>query len=191
MLPGCILLQNKFIPAIRYLLIMEIFDNNFREIFLSQIISMVGGLLAGLVLVSYKNELILIPGLFIIIPGFLEMRGAISGSFASRLSAGLFLGVIDPAKTATRLIRSNIAASFLLALVVSFALGLLAFVFTYIVTGVLFPKIILIAVLAAIAANAIEMPLALSRLRHPHLSRAESHSGRSADLRHDVMATAQ
>ena len=50
---------------------MAVFDGSFREIFLSQAVSMAGGLIAGLAMVSYRQELFLVPGLLIIISGFL------------------------------------------------------------------------------------------------------------------------
>ncbi|HLC79902.1 MAG TPA: magnesium transporter [archaeon] len=140
---------------------MHIFDNNFREIFISQIVSMAVGMLAGFVLAFYTGNLLLLPGLLIVLPGFLELRGAISGAFSSRLSSGLFLGVISAKTFNTRLIRSNLVASFVLAIVASFVLGLIACAFTYLLSGIFFVKLILIAVVAGVIANFIEIPLAL------------------------------
>lgn len=140
---------------------MDIFDKNFKDIFSSQIVSILGGLITGTVLVIYTEKLLLIPGMFILLPGFLEMRGNISGSFASRLSSGLFLGVIKPNKTKTRLIEGNLSASFLLAISVSFVLGLIAFLFNYFILQTFTPEIILLPLIAGILANAIEIPLTL------------------------------
>lgn len=36
------------------------------------------------------------PGLLVLIPGAIGMRGNIFGSFASRLSTALHIGIIDP-----------------------------------------------------------------------------------------------
>lgn len=141
---------------------LDIFDKNFRDIFSSQMVSVIGGLIAGFVLAAYTNKLILIPGMLILLPGFLEMRGNISGSFASRLSAGLFLGVIKPGRKVTRITKGNMLASFFLAVAVSFALGLIAFIFNYFVMNGLAYSLILIPVIAGIIANAIEIPLTLS-----------------------------
>lgn len=140
---------------------MKIFDSVFKEILSSQVISLIGGLIAGTILAIYTDKLLLIPGMLILLPGFLEMRGNISGSFSSRLSSGLFLGVIKPNKTTIKLLKGNIVASFLLAIVVSLALGLLAFLFNYFVFGVILYKIITLALIAGIIANAIEIPLAM------------------------------
>jgi mgtE-like transporter len=140
---------------------MKLFDRGFRDMFLSQIVSLIGGLAAGTMLAIYTDEIFLIPGIFIILPGFLEMRGNISGSFASRLSSGLFLGVIDPKRTDTKLVRGNVVASFFIAVAVSLSLGLLAFFFNWFVFGIFMLEIVLLPVVAAVIANLIEVPLTL------------------------------
>ena len=137
-----------------------IFDRNFKEILSSQVVSIIGGLIAGIFLAMYTDKLLLIPGMLILLPGFLEMRGNISGAFASRLSSGLFLRVIKPNKVHTRIIKGNFLDSFLLAIFVSLALGVVAFLFNYIALNVISIKIILIPFIAGIIANAIEIPLA-------------------------------
>lgn len=140
---------------------MKIFDHNFKEIFSSQIVSILGGLLAGTVLAIYTDKLLFLPGMLILLPGFLEMRGNISGSFASRLSSGLFLGVINPKKFDTRLVRGNLVGSFFLVIFVSLVLGIVAFLFTYFIFHVFTVKIILLPVVAGIIANTVEIPLTL------------------------------
>src|SRR3989338_1533373 len=99
------------------------FDKNFREIFSSQSVSIIGGLIAGILLAAYIDKLLLIPGMLILLPGFLEMRGNISGSLSARISSGLFLKVINPEKSNSRIVRGNITASFLLVLLVTFSIG--------------------------------------------------------------------
>src|SRR3989338_3592363 len=98
---------------------MAFLDTSFREIFAAQMVSIFGGLIAGILLAIYTDKILLIPGMLILLPGLLEMRGNISGSFASRLSSGLFLGIIKPNKFNTKIIKGNLLASFLLAILVS------------------------------------------------------------------------
>ena len=88
-------------------------DEEFREIFFSEIISITGGLFAGTMLAVFVNKLFLIPGLLILLPGFLEMRGNISGSLAGRLSVDLHLKKLKPALKFKNnvLLKDNIAAS--------------------------------------------------------------------------------
>lgn len=137
------------------------FDRDFREMLSSQFVSLVAGLAVGIALLAFDDELLLVPGMLILFPGFLEMRGNISGSFASRLSSGLFLGEINPRKIQSRVIKGNLAASFLLAFVVSLSLGALAFAFNYLLLGVVSYKILLLPVLAGFIANAVEIALTL------------------------------
>ncbi len=140
---------------------MAVFDRNFGEILSSQVVSIIGGLIAGTVLAIYTDKLLLIPGILILLPGFLEMRGNISGTLSSRLSSGLFLGIIKPHGVKARIIKGNLWASLWLALLVSLALGLFAFLFNYIAFNVLTPKIILLPIIAGILANLIEVPLTI------------------------------
>lgn len=134
----------------------------FREILFSQFISVGGGLLAGTILAIWTDKILLIPGMLILLPGFLGLRGNISGSMAARLGSGLFLRFIKPGKIKkNRIVRGNVTASFLLAIIVSLAIGLMAFIFTLVFFGVSYPKIILIPLFAGIISNIIEIPLAL------------------------------
>ena len=141
---------------------MRIFDKNFKEIFFSQLVSIIGGLIAGTILAIYTDKILLIPGMLIILPGFLEMRGNISGSLASRITSGLFLGVIKSNKLKTKLIKGNLFASFFLAVFVSGVLGLVAFLFNYFILHIYLLKIILLPVIAGFIANAILIPLAMA-----------------------------
>jgi len=140
---------------------MDIFDRGFAEILSSQMVSIIGGIVAGTLLAVYLDKIILIPGMLILLPGFLDMRGNISGSLSSRLSSGLFLGAVNRRKAWTKVTKGNVIASFALAIAVSLMLGLLAFSFNALVLGASTPEIIAVSVVAAVIANAIEIPLTL------------------------------
>ena len=140
---------------------LKLFDKNFKEIFTSELVSIIGGLIAGTLIAIHTDKLLLLPGMLILLPGFLEMRGNISGSFASRLSSGLFLGVIKPNKIKTHIIKGNLIASFILAGMVSLLLGCLAFGFNYFVLHIVYYRIIFLPLIAGLIANAIEIPLTL------------------------------
>lgn len=140
---------------------MDIFDRNFKEMLSSQTISIAGGIFTGVLLAFYIDKLFLLPGIFIFLPGFFEMRGNISGSFSSRLSSGLFLGVIKPERMNTKIIRGNLAASFLLVVPVCMILGLIAFLLNYLLLGIFSFQIIVLALVAGVIANVIEIPLTL------------------------------
>ncbi|MDI6721513.1 MAG: magnesium transporter [Candidatus Aenigmarchaeota archaeon] len=121
--------------------------NDFREILVVEIISVTGGLIAGLALATFTNQILLVPGLFILIPGFLEMRGNLGGSMAARLSSGLFLGVVKP-KMKDKIAKSNMIATALLIIATSFILGVFAYLASTYFFGIENVKLIFISVIA-------------------------------------------
>lgn len=140
---------------------MRIFTKDFKETFFTQLISVTGGLLAGSILAFALDKIYLIPGIFILLPGLLDMRGDISGSLSARLGAGLHLGVIKPRMHKSRILKGNIVASFLLAITISILLGVVAYLVTNIVFGINYPKIMLISILTSLLASLIEVPLTI------------------------------
>ena len=101
-------------------------NRDLREMLWAEFISVTGGVLAGVALATMTRQLMLIPGLFILIPGFLSMRGAVGGSLSSRISSGLFLGVVKP-KMTDRIVVSNMAATAMLIMICSVILGVFAY----------------------------------------------------------------
>ena len=145
---------------------------DFDEILTAEMASTAGGLAAGTMLAFITNKIELIPALLIFLPGFLEMRGNISGSLSARLSSALFLGVTKPKVKKNRILRGNVAAAMLLVVVVSLILGLVALFANWIFFGVLDHRIILIAVIAGMLSNLIEIPVSVLTtfwlFRHGH-----------------------
>jgi len=133
--------------------------DDFKEIFLAQIISITGGLIGGLILAFVTDKIELVPALFILVPGFLEMKNSNSGSLSARLSSGLFLDALKPKLKNQRLLRSNIIASFILVIIVSILLGIISYGIGYLIFGITSTKIIIIAFIAGILSNLIEIPL--------------------------------
>ncbi|MBI4175996.1 MAG: magnesium transporter [Candidatus Aenigmarchaeota archaeon] len=136
--------------------------SDFREILFAEIISVTGGLFAGFLLALTTDRFYLIPGLLILIPGFLEMRGSISGSLAARLSSGMILGATKPEFAHNRIMKGNVIAAILLALAVSLMLGVIAFGLSWLVFGKAIISIILISVLAGLLSNIIEIPVTIA-----------------------------
>jgi len=60
------------------------------------VLSAVGGLFAGLVLVGMEAELAAVPGLLVLVPALLATRGNVYGSLGARLGSALHQGVIEP-----------------------------------------------------------------------------------------------
>jgi mgtE-like transporter len=133
----------------------------FKEIMTSEIISITGGALAGTLLTFATNEIEMIPGFLILLPGFLEMRGNISGSLSARLSAGLHIGAFRHEYTKNRILKGNVIATIVLVVFLSFFLGLMAYYVSMQFFGVTNANIIIVAVVAGLISNVIEVPLTI------------------------------
>src|SRR3989338_2998815 len=131
---------------------------DFKEMLGSEILSNTGGIIAGTLLALFSNKIELIPGLLILIPGFLEMKGSISGSLAARLSSGLVIGAVKPEIKWSHLIKGNVIAAVFLALCVSAILGLNVYG-ALLLIGINNFSIVLISITAGVFVNLIGIPL--------------------------------
>jgi mgtE-like transporter len=146
---------------------------DFREMLSAELISVTGGLFAGFLLAFATNKFELVPGLFILLPGFLEMRGNISGTLSGRLSSGLFVGALKPRfSRKNKILKGNIIASIVLVMVVSLTLGIVAFFGSAFIFHVSNVSIIFVALIAGVLSNVIEIPLTIATtfwlFRHGH-----------------------
>lgn len=113
---------------------------------------------AGSLLGRMENEFRILPGLLVMVPPLLGLRGNVSGALASRLGTGLHQGVIDPGSLWGPEVRTNVGASVCLTFMVSIVAGFLAAGVT-ILTGASFSvliilKLVLIAVFAGVFSSA-------------------------------------
>ena len=69
-----------------------------------------------------------IPGLIVVIPGIIAMRGNISTALGSRLGSAYHLGIIDAENLWNEDLKQNIVGSFILSFLVSIIIGVLAYV---------------------------------------------------------------
>lgn len=90
-------------------------------------VSAAGGLLAGSVLGGMDAELNAVPGLLVMVPAFLAIRGSVYGSLGSRLSSALHQGLIEPAIGADGRVASAVLAAVLNGLLASLFAALLTF----------------------------------------------------------------
>jgi mgtE-like transporter len=58
--------------------------------------SVLGGLLAGVVLGGMRGEFRAVPGLLVLVPALLATRGNVYGSLGARLATGLHQGLLEP-----------------------------------------------------------------------------------------------
>jgi mgtE-like transporter len=97
-----------------------------RAGFFALLISSGGDLVAGLTLASITGTLTELPGLFILIPAAIGMRGNIFGALGSRLGTQIHAGTFRASRRVDTLFGQNIGAAIVLSLTISAALAVLA-----------------------------------------------------------------
>ena len=110
-----------------------------------------GGIVAGSTLGVMRDVLLEIPGLIVVIPAIIALRGNISTAFGSRLGSAYHLGIIDADNMWNDELKQNIIGSIILSFITSVIIGFLAY-FSSILIGV-YPnplKLISIVLIAGI-----------------------------------------
>jgi mgtE-like transporter len=88
----------------------------------------IGAMFTGIILAYMSHLFETIPGLIIIVPGVIALRGNISTAFGSRLGSAYHLGIITEKNMWNDELKQNIIGSLLLSIIVSAILGILAYV---------------------------------------------------------------
>jgi mgtE-like transporter len=127
-----------------------------REALPFQLIATFGGVASGIILSGMTDELQMIPGLIVIAPAVLGMRGNISSTLGSRLGSAIHMGLITKIERNPELINS-VSGSLLLSAIMSFILGIMGHYITVAFglqsAGVL--ALTLIAVIAGVSSGII------------------------------------
>lgn len=144
----------------------EFFDehkNIIKESLIALLICAIGDLVAGIILGKMTFFLEAFPGLLVIIPGAIGMRGNIFGSFASRLSTNLHIGIISPEFEFSEQLNYNIFSSFVLTLILSLFLAVIAKILCILLHQPSMELIdfILICVIAGVISNLIMLPITM------------------------------
>ena len=111
-----------------------------------------GGIVAGSTLGIMTDIIQNIPGLIVVIPAIIALRGNISTAFGSRLGSAYHLGIIDAENIWNDELKQNIIGSLILSFLISIIIGILAY-FTTILFFDINPnplKLILIVLLAGV-----------------------------------------
>ena len=134
-----------------------------KEGLIALLICAIGDLIAGIILGKMTFFLETFPGLLVIVPGAIGMRGNIFGSFASRLSTSLHIGLISPEFEFSEDLNNNIFSSFVLTLVLSIFLGIVAKIFCILLNyqSISLVDFILICTIAGIISNLIMLPITM------------------------------
>lgn len=134
-----------------------------KEGLIALFICAIGDLFAGIILGRMTFFLETFPGLLVIIPGAIGMRGNIFGSFASRLSTNLHIGIISPEFEFSDELNYNIFSSFVLTLVLSIFLAIVAKILCMLLhqPSMSLIDFILICVIAGVISNLIMLPITM------------------------------
>lgn len=103
--------------------------------FVALLLSSGGDLLAGLALSFMDRQLRELPGLIVLIPAAIGMRGNIFGALGSRLGTGIHAGQFEPNLRRTGFLGQNVAGAWYATLATSLYLGLAAHVVATAFTG--------------------------------------------------------
>ncbi|MEM2918722.1 MAG: magnesium transporter [Candidatus Altiarchaeota archaeon] len=97
-----------------------------KESYIAIFITILTSLFAGIFLGKSTELLKSIPGLLVLIPGAIDMRGNIFSTLGSRLGSKFHLGLIEKFDIKNKFIRDEIYASLTLTFLLSIFLGILA-----------------------------------------------------------------
>lgn len=89
----------------------EVATEAYREALPALGASLVGGLLAGLVLGGMRADLRAVEGLLVLVPALLATRGNVYGSLGTRLATGLHQGLIEPRVRSDRRLLAAVTAA--------------------------------------------------------------------------------
>jgi len=128
------------------------------------IITSVGELFAGSILGKMHTRLDIIPGLIILVPAIMGLRGNIGTALGSRISASLHLGLVSGKFSFNKFNLSNINAGFVLSLTVSIIIGLCARFACHIfgLPSIPLVNLLLIAILASAMASLMLIPFTVT-----------------------------
>lgn len=142
---------------------LEDYRGSIKEGLCALFICAFGDLIAGLVLGKMDFFLENYAGLLVLIPGAIGMRGNIFGSFGSRLSTNLHIGILTPEFKRSENLDNNILSSIVLTLILSLFLAVLAkgicILFKFPSMSIV--DFILISVIAGIISNVIMLPITM------------------------------
>lgn len=133
---------------------------DFKELFGAELFSLVGGLLTGFFLASVSNSFSEVPGLLIILPGFIALRGSVSGLLSANISTNLHLGVLRVGLTVE--LFKQVLRAFSIAIIASLTLSLLAVVINFVLRGVVAYELLLITLLAAVISSFFMIPFTVT-----------------------------
>jgi len=115
-----------------------------------------GAVFAGSTFAGMASIFQEIPGLIVVIPAIIALRGNISTAFGSRLGSAYHLGVIDAENMWNNELKQNIIGSLVLSFLVSIIIGVLVYITSLLLNVQPDPiKLIVIVLLAGVISGVI------------------------------------
>ncbi len=112
----------SFAASLRYHITLSTLKEGFSALLLMSLMSLAAGIVLGMM----TGELESLPGLILLITPAIGMRGNIFGAMGSRLGTALHTGMFSTSLKSYSILSQNIYASMINTVLISFALGLMA-----------------------------------------------------------------
>nr|WP_319374020.1 magnesium transporter [uncultured Methanobacterium sp.] len=130
------------------------------ETFTALFICAIGDLIAGILLSGMTGTLEMLPGLLVLIPGAIGMRGNIFGALGSRLGSNLHIGTLTPELKRSPILNQNIASAMILTIIMSIFLAFAAKAFCMLLgfSSISLAEFTVISVLGGIFSGALLLP---------------------------------
>ncbi|MBI4019020.1 MAG: magnesium transporter [Candidatus Aenigmarchaeota archaeon] len=97
----------------------------------SLVISGITSIFAGVLLSKSEALILAVPGLLVLLPAALDIRGCIFGTLASRLGSAFHIGTLKNFDLKNKVLRINVFASLSLSVILSVYLGIISKILTY------------------------------------------------------------
>src|SRR5919108_5757963 len=167
----------------RFVAIVRSDPNGVGAGFVALLLSSGGDLPPGLTLGAITDTLEALPGLLVLVPAAIGMRGNIFGALGSRLGTSIHIGTFRLSRRLDTLVGQNVAASLALSLSISLVLAVLAkavsvgfgvansisivdFVVISVVGGML-SSIVVLLVVVAVTSACVRLDLDLDNVQSP------------------------
>jgi mgtE-like transporter len=121
---------------------------------IGQSVSMVGSVIAGLLLDFQKEQFLLLAGALVILPAVFELGGSVAGAMGARIAHRLHEGVRP-----WLILRDGVTHAFLLTISSSLLLGLISSLVTFVVFGADILKIFIAVVSVCLSVAVVGLPI--------------------------------
>ncbi|UCE35983.1 MAG: magnesium transporter [Thermoplasmata archaeon] len=113
----------------------------------------IGEVFAGMLFGHSGKSLEILPGLIILVPALIGLRGNINTTLGSRLGSAAHMGLISHKNFWNDEMKENVKASLFLSVVMAFIAGLLAAITTFIMRSSSFNVVMKIVTIAVVAGS--------------------------------------